>query len=173
MNLSRTATGFTIIELMVVVGIVAVLAVVALPSMSDLVTTNRMKSVSLDLYTSLSLARSEAIKRNTGNISILPASGGSWQSGWTVCVDANANSACDSGEAVLLSGDAISTGITLSGPAIVTYNRDGRLATAAASFKVTAGTNNPRTPMRCVDVSTSGRPMTRVDSNGTDSDGCN
>jgi type IV fimbrial biogenesis protein FimT len=142
--------------------------------MSDLVTTNRMKSVSLDLYTSLSLARSEAIKRNTGNISILPASGGSWQNGWTVCVDANANSACDSGEAVLLSGDAISTGITLSGPAIVTYNRDGRLAnTTAATFLITAGTNNSRTPMRCVLVSTSGRPLTRVDTNATDSDGCN
>ena len=79
---------------MVVVGIVGVLAAVGLPGMTDLIVTNRMKSVSLDLYTSITLARSEAIKRNQGNISVVPVTAGNWKDGWNVCVDANANSVC-------------------------------------------------------------------------------
>src|SRR5260221_9142144 len=99
-----SSRGFTLIELLVVVAIAGVLAVLALPSMRDLVMTNRMKTLSLDIYSSLVLARSEAVKRNSGNISMVQASGG-WQNGWTVCVDANANSACDSGEEVLAAGE--------------------------------------------------------------------
>lgn len=174
MSLRRAARGFTLIELLVVVAIAGVLLVLALPSMQDVVVTNRMKTLSLDLYTSLTLARSEAVKRNTGNISMVAASGG-WQNGWTVCVDSNANGACNSGEPVLIQGEAVHSSLTLTGPAgnIVTYNRDGRATTGTASFKITAGTNNTRSPMRCVDINASGRPNTRADTNGTDSDGCN
>jgi len=165
--------GFTLIELMVVVGIVAVLAVMALPSMRDLVLTNRMKTLSLDIYTSLTLARSEAIKRNTGSVSMIAATGG-WQNGWTVtCVDSGGS--CGGANVVVIAADAVDASIALTGPGgnIVTYNRDGRLATAAASFRITAGANNAQVPMRCVEVNVSGRPNTRADSNHTDSDGCN
>lgn len=174
MNPAGTQRGFTLIELLVVVAIAGVLLVMALPSMQDLVVTNRMKNLSLDLYTSLTLARSEAVKRNTGNISMVAASGG-WQNGWTVCVDANADGACGSGEVVLTTGEAVHSSVTLTGPAgnIVTYSRDGRTSTGTASFRITAGANNTRSPMRCIDINASGRPNTRADTNGTDSDGCN
>jgi type IV fimbrial biogenesis protein FimT len=160
---------------MVVVGIVGMLAVVGLPAMRDMVVSNRMKTLSLDLYTSLALARSEAIKQNSGNISMI-ATGGNWQSGWQVCVDTNANGVCDSGEAVVTAMDAVDSSITLTGPtgpALVTFNRDGRLASAAASFRIIYTANNAQTPMRCVELSVSGRPKTLADTNHTDSDGCN
>jgi type IV fimbrial biogenesis protein FimT len=173
MRAQGPSAGFTLIEMMLVVGIVGVLAVYALPSMRDLVTTNRMKSVSLDLYTSLALARSEAIKRNNGAVSVIPATGG-WQNGWTVtCVD-TASSCGGAGNLVLIASEAVDASLTLTGPAgNVTFSRDGRLAVAAAAFQIKAGTNNARSPMRCVDVNTSGRPKTSVDSNAVDSDGCN
>ena len=157
--------------------IAGTLVVVALPSMRNIVTTNRMKTVSLDIYTSLTLARSEAIKRNTGNVSMIAEAGG-WQDGWKVCYDANANGICDVAEPLLITGDAIAigTGITLTGPAgnIVTYNRDGRLgAPASASFTITAGANSVPVVMRCVDVNASGRANTRIDTNLNDADGCN
>lgn len=174
MSFARPRRGFTIIELMVTLAIVAVLAMAALPSMRDLVTSNRMKTLSLDLYTSLTLARSEAIKRNTGNISMIAKTGG-WQNGWTVCVDADANGACGGGEVVVIENDPVDSVLTLTnaGGSIVTYGRDGRLSSAAASFRITAGANNAQVPMRCVEVNVSGRPSTRADTNGTDSDGCN
>ena len=169
------ARGFTIIELMMVVAIVGVLALFALPEMKNLVVGNRMKTLSLDLYSSLTLARSESIKRNANTVSMIAKSGG-WQNGWTVCVDANSNSACDTGEVVVVEGEAVDASLTLTGPAgtIVTYNRDGRVTTAA-SFRIiaTGMANSSKVPMRCVDVTVSGRPNTRMDTNATDSDGCN
>lgn len=168
------AGGFTLIEMMVTIAIVTTLALFALPAMQNLVKNERIKTASLDTYMSLVLARSEAIKRNTSNVSMIAATGG-WANGWTVCVDANANGVCDSGEVVLISEDPINTTLTVTGPAgnIVTYGRDGRVAAGPASFTFKAGTNNRSAPMRCVDVDVSGRPRTRMDTNATDSDGCN
>jgi len=169
----NAAAGFTIAELMIVATIVGILAMWAFPSMTNLQNNQRLKTTSLDLYMSLVLARSEAIKRNTGNVSMIAAGG--WQGGWTVCVDANANGVCDAGEVVLISEDPVDTKITITGPGgnIVTYGRDGRPTTGATSFTLTAGTNNHAAPMRCVDVDVSGRPRTRVDTNNNDADGCN
>src|SRR5712671_3178352 len=134
---------------MLVVGIVGVVTVIALPSMRDLVTTNRMKTVSLDLYTSLTLARSEAIKRNNNSVSMIAAAGG-WQNGWTVtCVGCGPLST----DITVIAGDAIDTSLTLTGPGSnITFNRDGRLSSAAASFTIRSGVNNVSSPMRCVDV---------------------
>lgn len=173
MSVRGAGGGFTLIELMVVLTIAGILAVLALPEMRNLVLTGRMKNLSLDIYTGLVLARSEAVKRNTGNISMVASAAG-WQGGWTVCVDSNADGSC-SGEVVLSIEDAVDPSITLTGPAgnIVTYGRDGRATTGTASFRITAGANNRQVQMRCVDVSPSGRPNTSADSNATDSDGCN
>ena len=168
-----TGRGFTIIEMMVVVAIVAVLAAVGLPSMRDLLKTNRMKTVSLDLYGSLSLARSEAIKRNNGSVAMVAAAGG-WQGGWSVtCVDTAGS--CGGADVILLSQEAVDADTTLTGPVgnVVTFGRDGRLTSGVASFRITIGADNASIKMRCVDVNVSGRPITRVDTNSTDSDGCN
>ena len=170
----RAMRGFTIIEMMIVAAIVGVLAMLALPAMDDLVIGNRMKTLSLDLYASLALARSESIKRNANNVAMVAKTGG-WQNGWQVCIDSNSDNSC-SGETVLIDGEAVNAKLALSGPSptYVRYNRDGRVTTAA-NFKITAVAypNSTKLPMRCVDVNASGRPNTRVDTNHTDSDGCN
>ena len=77
------ATGFTAIELMVVVSIVAILAALAAPSFSPLIENWRVRESAEQLQSTLYYARSEAIKRG-GGISVAAKDGADWSSGWQV-----------------------------------------------------------------------------------------
>ena len=63
--MSRTSrpAGFTLIELMMVVALLAVLMMIAAPSIRDITLTARMTGQTNDLITDLSVARAEAVKR--------------------------------------------------------------------------------------------------------------
>ena len=74
--------GFTAIELMVTLAVLAVLAAIAAPSFTPLIERWRVREATEDLQSTLYYARSEAIKRG-GNVTITAAAGG-WAGGWTV-----------------------------------------------------------------------------------------
>lgn len=57
--------GFSLIELMVAVAILAILLALAVPSFQDMIQRNRVRTAAADLTDSLNLARSEAIKRGS------------------------------------------------------------------------------------------------------------
>lgn len=90
--------GFTLIELMVTITVLAILLALSVPSFSQLVSNNRAASMTNDLQFSLKLARSESIKRGVA-VALCPraavADGATntaacsdtvadWQNGWVV-----------------------------------------------------------------------------------------
>jgi type IV fimbrial biogenesis protein FimT len=60
---SRPPSGFTLIELMVVIALVGVLLALAAPSMRDMIDVRRLRAINSQLVTDLHFARSEAISR--------------------------------------------------------------------------------------------------------------
>lgn len=142
--------GFTLVEILIVLVVVGILTSLAAPSFSELVKSQKIKSMATDLNASLALARSEAIKRNR-NVSMLPTTAGSWHKGWTIADPDNVGSNIEVHSAF--------DSLTSTGPDDVTYRSSGRIqGTATPAFNISAtGT----TAKRCVTVDLSGRPYVK------------
>jgi type IV fimbrial biogenesis protein FimT len=85
--------GFTLIELMVTLAVLAVAVGIAAPSFKSQVLNNRSVTLGSDLVTALNFARVEAVKRGA-RVSICPSTDGAtciggtqWAKGWMVFVD--------------------------------------------------------------------------------------
>lgn len=82
--------GFTLIELMVGIVVLAVVLGIGVPSFRDAAVGSRVSSYANDLVASVQLARSEAIKRND-EVTLCASSDGAncedeggWQVGWII-----------------------------------------------------------------------------------------
>jgi len=102
----RHGAGFTLIELMVAVAILAVLAALAAPSFNEAILSNRLASYANTFVASAQLARGEAIKRNATVVMCRWAGGtscaasGGWQQGWIVWRDADGDGTADPDEVI-------------------------------------------------------------------------
>lgn len=71
--------GFTLVELMVTLSVVAIIAVMAAPSFNTFFDKRRVIDAAEDLYLNMQKARSEAITRNTDIYMRFHQSAGGWQ----------------------------------------------------------------------------------------------
>lgn len=138
--------GFTLPELLTVVVVMAVLGAVAAPAYGEWVAAMRARSAGTDLHTALSLARSEAIKRNA-EVTLAPGAGG-WPAGWSIAAPSDATRLLHSHPAVAVA--------SIDGPERVTYLPNGRVKGASLPAFEIAGAGGGE--LRCVTVDLSGRP---------------
>lgn len=141
--------GFTIIELMVVVSLLAIVLSLAIPSMRNFTIGQSAKTTAFSLIGAAVYARSEAIKRNADVV--VTANGGNWQNGWSISTSA--------GGVVLSQQEAVPSGVAITATATqYTYQSSGRLATAAGNFQI-SGTLPAHA--RCISFDLSGLPKSR------------
>lgn len=145
----KPTTGFTLVELMVVMAIVAVLSAMAVPAMRELIARYQTSAVADQIVAMLSTARMEAIRRN-GDVVLEKINGTTnpcatnqqWSCGLRLWADANRNGAREGTDVILREFD-IPTGINLlnmsaGNGASLTINRWGQAnGINALNFRVT------------------------------------
>lgn len=112
--------GFTLIQLMTVIAIIAVSLGIGIPSVSAMVQINRMATAMNTLSANFALARSEAVTRNQEIVICKSRDGvfctrkGGWEQGWIIFEDSNGNESRDKEEKRFWVQDTLPPGIKIS-----------------------------------------------------------
>lgn len=144
-------------ELLIVITIAGILATIAIPSFKSLTESQRVKNASFELFSILTLARSEAIKRNN-DVTITPTMAGSVLASIEIAASGVVIDTKPAPKGVNIEPSASAT-------AGVTYKRNGRTSVTAApiTFDIdVAGAATPTRNARCITIELSGMPRTRM-----------
>lgn len=131
------STGFTLVELMVTIIVMALLLSIGIPGFRDFVRNSRMTSAANDIVTDFNLARSEAVKRRVPVTLCKSQDGAACDAdatdpfrSWIVFVDDAdpAVAAATDGNGVVNNGEPVLRQRTIADSLTVTTNANARLA---------------------------------------------
>ena len=130
-------SGFTLIELMIAIGLIAILLSAAVPALGLFTAKARQTGAINDFVASMHIARSTAVTINA-RVTICASSGGadceavSWDQGWIVFPDFDSNQNVDIGESIISTGAGIE-GLSISSNEFgqfLMYRPNGRVMNA-------------------------------------------
>ena len=153
-NLIRQS-GFTLLELMVVVALVAILAAVGIPGYRDLIANNALTTSTNNFVAAISYARSEAIKR-AAIVSVTaanPSAGNEWGGGWNV-VDPNGN--------IIRVFEPVPRSVVMddgTGTTTLLFDGRGLLFNAPGNITISICDDRPDERGRQLTISPTGRPL--------------
>lgn len=132
--------GFTLIETMLVITVIAIMLTAGLPSLSTLIDRHRLRGAAVDVHAALLLARAEAMRRG---MAVSVAFGGSAEGSWCHALSDHGPCDCQLPAACTLGGEAVRTvhgedfrGVQLSA---------GFATPQSATFHPARGTASPGT----------------------------
>lgn len=121
----KPTSGFTLIELMVTLVVVAIILLVGVPNFQEFIKSNRLTAQSNGFVSDLHLARSEAIKRSarvtmckSSTLTACTTSGG-WEQGWIVFSDQGTVGTVDSSDTIVRTNGPAQGSITIRGNGLV------------------------------------------------------
>lgn len=174
----KHASGLTLLEMLITLGILGIMAVVAVPSMVDTLNRMAVTSAARTLTSTLSLARSEAVKRGE-DVSICPSATGTdcaaanWAAGWIVFVDANDDAdggagSVDAGDTVIRVFDPLADVAMAADPEtdLLVYDNKGYGRLGALTVFTICPVDGDAASAKEVEISLSGRA--RIVSSGVD-----
>jgi len=138
MRTSHKSSGFTLFELMVTIGLGAVLISLAAPSISGFTRASRLAASSRDLVIDLAMARNEAVMRARRvtvctSANMTSCANATWNQGRLVFIDGGAAGTIDGTDQVLTRtaplDPTIATSTTgIADPRFISFQPNGRLA---------------------------------------------
>jgi len=131
----KTQHGFSLLELVVTMTIIAILVSIGVPSFRYVTTNNRVSSEVNGLLGDMQFARAEAIKEGQ-TVSVCSSNDGktclgtaSWSGGWVVFSDTGTVGSVDGADQLLRVQKSLPNGDTLvadtAGFGVITFNREG------------------------------------------------
>ena len=174
--------GFSLIELMIAVGLTGLLLSMAAPAVTTLVSNSRQTGAVNDLVSSMHVARSAAITTNT-RVTMCTSAGGNncaaapWEEGWIVFSDRDSDQVVDTDEPVIASSNDVgrlSIQSTQFGQFLM-YRPNGRVMNASISgnlgeFTVCDRRGSEHAKVLVIDLS--GRPRTSTKLANGDAPSC-
>lgn len=139
MLIQSKQAGFTLVEMVIVVALLAILASFAIPSYQNMVQDSMVRNAASSIQTGIQLARGEAVKRNASVQFDLRGT----DSAWTVCLSPAVAGACpnpddattiqskDAGEG---SSSNVDVATSAAGPLV--FNAFGVLTSGAVTVTV-------------------------------------
>lgn len=133
--------GFSLIELMITVAVIAVVVALGAPSFTGTIQNNQLSSQVNAINGALSYVRTEAVKLN-GDVSICSSSDqsncnntGLWEDGWVIFIDDDGNGTRAAGETILRVGEPLQGNNTLrldgfSSANAITFDNQGRITSS-------------------------------------------